>query len=267
MPPYPPSRPSQSVTFDRAAGFYDQTRGFPQGEDRHAARMVAQTAGLTRQHRLLEIAVGTGRVALPLAEHVRQIIGVDLAVDMMARLREKLPDYPDADIPLVRGDVMQLPIASASVDGVVMCHILHLLPEPERAIAEARRILVAGGGIIVCWNESPQSELSVVTDGWARGTGVAFQHSRRDVAPALLEQAGWHKRVENFYAWTTRVAPEAYLENYRQRVWSSLWTMPDEQLKAGIAEAEKALRAHFADPSAPIETPQRFYCAVFMPMR
>lgn len=68
-----------SVIFNQAATFYDQTRGFPPGEDQAIAAFLAQCAGLTHESRVLEIGIGTGRIALPLAAHTGPLYGVDLA--------------------------------------------------------------------------------------------------------------------------------------------------------------------------------------------
>jgi hypothetical protein len=45
----------QSVVFDRAADYYDETRGFPPGEETGAAAQFAQAGNLTRQSRVLEV--------------------------------------------------------------------------------------------------------------------------------------------------------------------------------------------------------------------
>src|SRR5689334_9977693 len=100
--------PSDSVAFDRAAGFYDQTRGFPSGEAQHIGALFAKAGQLTSSSRIMEIGVGTGRIALPLAPHVRQIVGVDLARPMMNRLREK---QTTEQIDLVQADITRLPLA------------------------------------------------------------------------------------------------------------------------------------------------------------
>ena len=75
----------ESVSFDQAAGFYDDTRRFS------AAASVAQTAQLLDVLRstdgpTLEIGIGTGRVALPLVASGQRLVGVDLSFAMLARL-------------------------------------------------------------------------------------------------------------------------------------------------------------------------------------
>lgn len=77
---------AQAVNFDRAAAFYDETRGFPIGVERQVAQLITKTAGLTPESRVLEIGIGTGRIARPLAQYVRGIVGVDLSRAMLQRL-------------------------------------------------------------------------------------------------------------------------------------------------------------------------------------
>jgi ubiquinone/menaquinone biosynthesis C-methylase UbiE len=69
---------SDSVVFDRAASFYDETRGFPPGEERSIAALISRVGHLGPDSRVFEIGIGTGRIALPLARHVRAVYGIDL---------------------------------------------------------------------------------------------------------------------------------------------------------------------------------------------
>jgi SAM-dependent methyltransferase len=90
-----------------AAG-YDESTG-----DEFDPAVVAATAdllaGLARGGRALELAIGTGRVALPLAERGVEVHGIDMSHAMVARLRAK----PGGDaIPVTIGD-----IATARVGG------------------------------------------------------------------------------------------------------------------------------------------------------
>ena len=101
-----------SVSFDRAAGFYDQTRGFPPGVADEVAGLAM--ALLEGRANALEIGVGTGRIAKPLLARGVRIIGVDLSRAMMARIRRDVPQAM-----LVNGDVTRLPLAPATCDAVI----------------------------------------------------------------------------------------------------------------------------------------------------
>ncbi len=76
-----------SVSFDRAAAFYDATRltAFEGIED----AIAVLDAHLPEGGTTLEIGVGTGALALPLARVGRRVVGVDLSGAMLAKLVEK----------------------------------------------------------------------------------------------------------------------------------------------------------------------------------
>ncbi len=73
--------------------------------------------------------------------------GLDLTPAML-RLAEKRMKGRD-DIELHLGDAMALPFADESFDAVVMHLILAVVPEPERALMEAQRVLRPGGRILI----------------------------------------------------------------------------------------------------------------------
>jgi 2-polyprenyl-3-methyl-5-hydroxy-6-metoxy-1,4-benzoquinol methylase len=88
--PVPTPSGSSSVAFDRAAEYYDQTRGFPAEVSEHIADVIEEAAGLGDRPegaagRLLEIGVGTGRISLPLHRRGRRTVGIDLSEPMLER--------------------------------------------------------------------------------------------------------------------------------------------------------------------------------------
>jgi SAM-dependent methyltransferase len=127
-----------SVNFDRAAGYYDQTRGHP--PDTVAAQTQLLAGELAGAGPVLEIGVGTGRIAVPLAEAGVAIAGLDLSADMLAVLAAKSPR-----VPAVRGSALELPVADGSVAAVIACHVLHLIPDWRAVVGEALRVLRPGG--------------------------------------------------------------------------------------------------------------------------
>src|SRR5690348_12256315 len=102
-----------SLSFDRVAECYDATRGFPPGIDQQIGAGFRRASGLPAGARLLEIGVGTGRIAIPLAAQGYRYTGVDISTAMMQRLRERLPDSIALD--LVRADATALPLRDASI--------------------------------------------------------------------------------------------------------------------------------------------------------
>jgi SAM-dependent methyltransferase len=117
--------------FDRIAPVYDETREPLDPESLSALARAFERAGCAH---LLEVGVGTGRIAAPLAAHGFRLVGLDASTAMLARARDKsLPR-------LVRGDAYRLPFRDGSVDATYFAHVLHVLETPRRALAEAARV-------------------------------------------------------------------------------------------------------------------------------
>jgi SAM-dependent methyltransferase len=73
-----------------------------------------------------------------------RVVGIDLSVGMLAGV----PDPPA----LVAADAQSLPLAGASLDAVMMMHMLYHVPDPAMAVAEAARVLRPAGTLLVATN-------------------------------------------------------------------------------------------------------------------
>ena len=99
--------------------------------------------------RVLDIGTGTGRLLEVLAPRMAFGLGVDASRTMLGLARARL-GRPDLAHCLVRqADMYRLPLADAAFDGVVMQMVLHHAEDPQAALAEAARVLRAGGWIAV----------------------------------------------------------------------------------------------------------------------
>ncbi|MGA8710747.1 MAG: class I SAM-dependent methyltransferase [Thermoplasmata archaeon] len=133
-----------SRDFDTLASVYDETRR-PLDPS-----TIQNLHGFLREHRwneLLEIGVGTGRVARPLVELGVRVVGVDASRGMLARAAAKHLPY------LVRGTAYRLPFTEGSFDAALFVHVLHILDPPERGLREAAR--VSRGGVLAVLDLSP----------------------------------------------------------------------------------------------------------------
>ena len=99
--------------------------------------------------RLLEVGCGTGVLTRVLAgiAGVESVVGVDLAPSLLDKARELAAGRPN--IRFEQADARALPFADASFDVVVFDSTLSHVPEPERALAEAARVLRPGGWLAV----------------------------------------------------------------------------------------------------------------------
>ena len=126
--------------FDQISPVYDSTRSPIDPTTMDAIVRSLRARGISS---VLEVGVGTGRIARPLLEHGLDVVGVDASAGMLARARAK-------GVPrLVRGNAYRLPFRDAAVDATIFVHVLHLLDDPVAAIGEACRVGRQGATALV----------------------------------------------------------------------------------------------------------------------
>jgi ubiquinone/menaquinone biosynthesis C-methylase UbiE len=122
------------------------------------ARFFARVLARARARRVLELACGSGRVALTLAESLpaAQIVGVDASVEMLDRAalhRDRADPAVSGRITLLAGDMRHWPGVGDTFDAVLIacCSVSHLLTleDRRRTWANAYRLLRPGGLFIL----------------------------------------------------------------------------------------------------------------------
>jgi SAM-dependent methyltransferase len=110
-----------------------------------AARLV-KFAGVTAGQRVLDVACGTGVVAVTAAGVGARVSALDLTPELLQRARENA-SVGDFDIDWHEGDVEQLPFDDAKFD-VVLSQFGHMFaPRPDVAVSEILRVLKPGGTV------------------------------------------------------------------------------------------------------------------------
>jgi len=146
--------------FTTIAGRYDFiTRLLSYGRDQAWKRDLMVQAAVAPGQRVLDLATGTGDLALAAAARGAVVVGLDLAPRMVRLARAK----PGAGaVRFLVGDMTSLPLPPASVDVVTTGYGLRNVPDLDRAIAEIARVLRPGGRFVSLDFEKPAHP------GWRR---------------------------------------------------------------------------------------------------
>jgi SAM-dependent methyltransferase len=227
----------ESISFDRAADYYDATRSLPPA---HAGSVIdTLTTELRGRDCCLEIGVGTGRIALPLHERDIPIFGIDLSTQMLAKLAANAGGH--APFPIAVADATRLPFGDSSYDAVLASHVFHLIPAWRHVVDEVTRVLRPGGTLYVDFGggvDGPWHEHVLAT--LAR-VGIARDRPGADRPEELAEHLGERARVRPLPEHTIPVtrSMDDDLRDLERQIASWTWPYP----AALIKEAADELRA------------------------
>ena len=98
---------------------------------------------------IADLGAGDGSFSLLLAQNAEKVIAVDSSAKMIEFAREQAHRHQVKNVDYRLGDMEELPIDDASVDLVFFSQSLHHALHPDRALAEAARILKPGGRIAI----------------------------------------------------------------------------------------------------------------------
>ena len=96
---------------------------------------------------VLECACGTGAISVYIAQKCKRLIATDFAPGMLRKAAKKCRKYPN--VVFRKADITNIKCKDARFDKVVAGNVIHLLPEPEKAIRELERVVKPGGKIII----------------------------------------------------------------------------------------------------------------------
>ncbi|MEO8668869.1 MAG: metalloregulator ArsR/SmtB family transcription factor [Bauldia sp.] len=134
--------------FAESAAAWDTIRALHVSEASVEAAILDALGG-RRFDSLLDLGTGTGRVLELLAPLYNRAVGVDASTDMLSVARANLDRAGIANAQVRLGDIYNLPLPRDSFSLVTIHQVLHYLDDPERAIAEAARVLRPGGRLLV----------------------------------------------------------------------------------------------------------------------
>lgn len=252
------------TSFDRAADIYDQTRGFPQDVGEQVAQALVSLLNLSPSDRILEIGIGTGRIAKPLIEILgsdHHVAGIDLSRNMMDRLRAKFDTARPPD--LIQGDAVSLPFADHVFRAIITVHVLHLIRDPQKVIAEMNRLRATDGVFVGGWNDhDPDSVAERINKKFralASAHGISMERQGLANYSDLLPHLPTASATEIVAAeWTVDRAPRFALQAIAERHYSSSWIIPDEIFPVVLAEINDWASKEWGDLDRAVPEVRRF---------
>ena len=220
------------MSFDRAADFYDATRALP--ADVHVKLTEMLMAELAWRGGCLEIGVGTGRIALPLAGAGVPLVGVDIAPKMLRRLVANAGGRPP--FPLGVADVTALPFVSGGFGAVIASHVLHLISDWRAAVDEVVRVLRPGAVFLVDFGGAPRAPWHETTGAALKAHGVVRMRPGTSDPRPVVDHLGPRARSRPLDTLTMTVERTLAqdLADWEGQLHSWTWTLTPQQIAAAV---------------------------------
>ena len=235
------------ISFDRAADYYDATRGLAP-ELREALADVLATA-LRGKEPCLEIGVGTGRIALPLAERGLAMIGADIAPAMLQRLVANAGGR--RPFPLLLADATRLPLLPSSLGAVMASHVLHLIPNWRSAVDESLRVLHCDGVLLVDFGGGTPAPWGEPSERIMRGHGVVHDRPGVSEPSEVADYLAGRMTLRSLRPVTTivRRTLRQDLNEWEHQIHAWTWPYSAEQMRGACA----SVRAWAVDAPWPLD--------------
>ena len=128
--------------WDRNAGRYDR---FMRKDRAAYDEMYELLRPVVKAKTVLELATGTGMIAKNIVNAAAHIEATDASAEMIAEAKR---DNHSTKLHFSVQDMFRLPYTEESFDVVIVSNALHIVPQPEKALAEIHRVLKDDGVLI-----------------------------------------------------------------------------------------------------------------------
>ncbi len=259
----------ESLSFDAMAELYDETRRFDRPSFDAALDWLAAEFPPPDFPGVFEPGIGTGRIALPLAERGYRVDGVDVSPGMLAVLERRLAQLP-VRLPVSYrvGDVLALPWPDAAFDLVVAVHLFWFIRQWQAAIDELLRVLRPGGAFILM-HTGTGTEIPFLNDRYRQlcaGHGHAIAPigvaSTRQVVDYLEARGYPCRRVDGRWQWTERLRPDEALGYIASRAYSFTAAVPEAVHVEAVARLDSELRDRPGGPKGAVDVADQVYFVI-----
>jgi SAM-dependent methyltransferase len=243
---------------------YVAQRAYPPDVARAVGGAIAAQCGSGA--RVLEIGVGTGRIALPAVEAGCRVVGFDLSAEMLAQISLQ---NPPPGLSTLRADMHRIPLRENSVDGALAVHVLHLTKDLPTVLDEVARVL-RPGGVFIEGNDwlDPQSVTGLLRDELraevARRVPAFMPPAAQAVKAPLLALLGGEFVGEIMAVeWTTQMSPAERLDDIAARRDNESWVLPPDLFEAVVQHLRAVAAATWPDLETPQPVTRRFTMKVW----
>lgn len=197
--------------FAKVAGSWNLLKTLHVPEEAVEAAVVAALGG-RQVDTLIDLGTGTGRMLEVLAGSYKRGIGIDSSREMLAVARSRLASAGITHAQVRLGDIGDVDLAAGPADVVVIHQVLHYFDDPGRMLQQARRLLKAGGEMVIVDFAPHDLEF------------LRTEHAHRRLGLSQSQMSGW-AAAANLMVETVREFPS---ESSDRGLTVCLWRLSDK---------------------------------------
>jgi ubiquinone/menaquinone biosynthesis C-methylase UbiE len=174
-----------SAYFERVAPQWDRIRSLYVSETAVEAA-IKKAAGEGPFERVVDLGTGSGRMLTLLGKSAKMSVGLDLSQNMLNIARANVTKAGLDKVELRHGDIFATRLPEQSADLVLVHQVLHYLTDPAAAVAEAARLVMPGGRLLIV-DFAPHQLEHLREEHQHRRLGFPDQEMRRWLSGAGLQ--------------------------------------------------------------------------------
>ncbi len=237
------------ASFDRIADRYDETRTYAPGVIERIVAAIERN--LPMNGRILDIGVGTGRLAAPMRACGLDVVGIDVSVMMLEKAGGKGLDQ------LLLADATALPFADRSFPCSISVHLTHLISDWLKVLSEVGRVTSERYASVVTEREGCEvEEIRRTYEEACAELGHEVNHPglrESDLARAIKPV-----KVVDIANSRETVLKADVIERYRTRTYSYHWEVPEQVHGHAMDRLEEIFR-----PVTSLERKERVYLIIW----
>ena len=256
------------LSFDNLTEFYDETRVFDESCFSAALAYLTDRFPPARYQNMFYPGIGTGRIAIPLAERGYRISGVDISQNMLTLLREKLSQTEEyLPVSSQAGNVLDLPFPDNTFGIAIAVHLFYFIRDWKTAVDEVMRV-VKRNGIFVLMHTGMGTEVPFMNEmykslcsnqGYAiPKTGVDSNREVSDYCETLGYKTEW---IRDRWQWIYRIRLDKALSYIRSRAYSFTTFASDEIHDKAVQGLIEEIKQQYGSLNAEVHITNQIYLA------
>ena len=254
------------LSFDNMAELYDETRIFDTYCFNSALDYIVDRYPPRRFGSIFYPGIGTGRIAIPLAERGYRVTGVDISEEMLALMKKRVMKARQSlQISFQMANVLKLPFSTRAFDMAIAVHLFYFIQNWKKAIDEILRV-VKGDGPVVLMHTGTGTEIPFLNERYkelCNELGCPIQEIGVKSTGSVVDYCrsiGCHtEQIRDLWQWTSRIRLDKALGYVESRAYSFTNMASDDVHSKTIERLESELQHQFGSLTTEVEVPNQVY--------